>query len=80
MTFARKRKAGNFSDMDRGKTRPDNATSTLPLIPTTSEFGERELPDPILKTRAQWIKAGKFVWDPHPKNLLKGRANRGLSP
>jgi hypothetical protein len=44
MTFARKRKVGNFGDTDRGQTRPDNLTSTPVFFLTASNTREREFP------------------------------------
>jgi hypothetical protein len=44
MTFARKRKVGNFGDKDRGQTRPDNRTSTPVFFSTASNTREREFP------------------------------------
>jgi hypothetical protein len=39
MTFARKRKVGNFSDIDRGQTRFDNPTSNPRLLSNASGSG-----------------------------------------
>src|SRR3979490_795417 len=60
MTFARKRRVGSLSDIDRGQTRPNNPTSTPRLLSKASRTRERKLPGPPPKIRAEWIRRRKF--------------------
>jgi hypothetical protein len=61
MTLPRNRNVGSFADIDRGHARFDNPTSNPRLIPKNQQNRERELPDLVLKIRAEWIRAGKFA-------------------
>jgi hypothetical protein len=61
MTFPRNRKVGSFTDIDRGQTRFNNPTSNPRFRSENRENRERELPDPLLKTRAEWIKGRKLA-------------------
>src|SRR6266700_224921 len=65
MTLPRNRNVGSLTDIDCGQTRFDNPTSNPRLLPKNQQNRERELPDPVLKIRAEWIRAGKFAPNPH---------------
>jgi hypothetical protein len=65
MTLPRNRNVGSFTDIGRGHARFDNPTSNPRLLPKNQQNRERELPDPVLKIRAEWIRAGKFAPNPH---------------
>jgi hypothetical protein len=69
MTLPRNRNAGRFADMNRGHTRFDNPTSNPRLLPKNQQNRERELPDLVLKIRAEWIRAGKFASEPHAESM-----------
>jgi hypothetical protein len=69
MTLPRNRNVGSFADIDRGHARFDNPTSNPRLLPKNQQNRERELPDLVLKIRAEWIKAGKFASEPHAESL-----------
>src|SRR5258705_13047147 len=64
MTLPRNRNVGSFTDIGRGHARFDNPTSNPRLLPKNQQNRERELPDPVLKIRAEWIRAGKFAPNP----------------
>src|SRR5882757_1103670 len=57
MTLPRNRNVGSFTDIGRGHARFDNPTSNPRLVPKNQQNRERELPDPVLKIRAEWIRA-----------------------
>src|SRR5664279_1313147 len=59
MILARNRRVGSFSDTDCKPTPTLRPYSKL-------QHRERELPDPTLKIRAEWIMARKFGLDPYP--------------
>src|SRR6266487_6908379 len=61
MTLPRNRNVGSLTDIDRGHARFDNPTSNPRLLLKNQQNRERELPDPVLKIRAEWIRAGKFA-------------------
>src|ERR1017187_9332100 len=61
MTFARNRKVGSLSDIDRGQTRLDNPTSNPRLLSENRPNRQYRLPGPKRKTGAEWIKGRKFV-------------------
>ena len=46
------------------------------LLPKNQRNRERELPDPVLKIRAEWIRAGKFAPNPHAGAWLFLRDDR----
>ena len=60
MILPRNRKVGNFDDIDVDPARSDNPTATPRLRSENQRNRERERPDPLLKTRAEWIRVGKF--------------------
>src|SRR5436189_6116475 len=70
MTLPRNRKVGSLTDIDRGHARFDNPTSNPRLLPKNQQNRERELPDPVLKIRAQWIRAGKFAPNPRTESIV----------
>src|SRR5437899_9889101 len=76
MTLPRNRKVGSLTDIDRGHARFDNPTSNPRLLPKNQQNRERELPDPVLKIRAEWIRAGKFAPNPHAGAWLFLRDDR----
>jgi hypothetical protein len=39
------------------------------LLPKNQQNRERELPDLVLKIRAEWIRAGKFAPNPHAQSM-----------
>src|SRR5260370_7510852 len=61
MTLARNRNVGSLTDIDRGHARFDNPPPNPRLLPKNQQNRERELPDLLLKIRAEWIRAGKFA-------------------
>src|SRR6266436_7347534 len=69
MTLPRNRNVGSFADIDRGHARFDNPTSNPRLVPKNQQNRERELPDLVLKIRAEWIRAGKFASEPHAESM-----------
>jgi hypothetical protein len=69
MTLPRNRNVGRFTDIDCGQARFDNPTSNPRLLPKNQQNRERELPDPVLKIRAEWIRAGKFAPKPHAESM-----------
>jgi hypothetical protein len=69
MTFPRNRKVGSFGDIDFGHTRFSNPTSNPRLLPENHENRERPFPAPVLKTRAEWIRARKFARNPWARGL-----------
>jgi hypothetical protein len=69
MTLPRNRNVGSFKDIDCGRTRFDNPTSNPRLLPKNQQNRERELPDPVLKIRAEWIRPGKFAPEPHAESM-----------
>jgi len=69
MTLPRNRNVGSFADIDRGHARFDNPTSNPRLLPKNQQNRERELPDLVLKIRAEWIRAGKFASEPDSENM-----------
>src|SRR6266446_5088135 len=69
MTLPRNRNVGSLTDIDRGHARFDNPTSNTRLLPRNQQNRERELPDPVLKIRAEWIRAGKFAPQPRPESM-----------
>src|SRR6266576_2902125 len=78
MTLPRNRSVGSFTDIDRGQARFDNPTSNPRLLPKNQQNRERELPDLLLKIRAEWIRAGKFASEPHSQSARRqGRACPG---
>jgi len=76
MTLPRNRNVGSLMDIDRGHARFDNPTSNPRLLPKNQQNRERELPDPVLKIRAEWIRAGKFAPNPHAGAWLFLRDDR----
>jgi hypothetical protein len=50
--------------MDCGQTRFANTTSNPHLLPKNQQSRELELPDTMLKIRAESIRAGKFAPNP----------------
>src|SRR5256885_9409151 len=76
MTLPRNRNVGSLTDIDRGHARFDNPTSNPRLVPKNQQNRERELPDPVLKIRAEWIRAGKFAPNPHAGAWLFLRDDR----
>src|SRR5713101_52278 len=79
MTLPRNRNVGSLTDIDGGQTRFDNPTSNPRLLlPKNQQNRERELPDPVLKIRAEWIRAGKFAPEPHAESTRRhARARAG---
>src|SRR6266568_8011017 len=71
MTLPRNRNVGSLTDIDRGHARFDNPTSNPRLLPKNQQNRERELPDPVLKIRAEWIRAGKFAPNPHAESTRR---------
>jgi hypothetical protein len=69
MTLPRNRNVGSFTDIDCGQTRFDNPTSNPRLLSKNQQNRERELPDPVLKIRAEWIRPGKFAPKPHAESM-----------
>src|SRR5439155_6012828 len=76
MTLPRNRNVGSLTDIDRGHARFDNPTSNPRLLLKNQQNRERELPDPVLKIRAEWIRAGKFAPNPHAGAWLFLRDDR----
>src|SRR5205809_7231116 len=71
MTLLRNRNVGSLTDIDCGQTRFDNPTSNPRLLPKNQQNRERELPDPVLKIRAEWIRAGKFAPNPRAESIRR---------
>jgi hypothetical protein len=46
----------------------DNPTSNPRLLLKNQQNRKRELPDLVLKIRAEWIRAGKFASEPHAES------------
>jgi hypothetical protein len=69
MTLPRNRNVGSFADIDRGHARFANPTSNPRRLPKNQQNRERELPDLVLKIRAEWIRAGKFASEPDSENM-----------
>jgi hypothetical protein len=69
MTLPRNRNVGSFADIDRGHARFANPTSNPRLLRKNQQNRERELPDLVLKIRAEWIRAGKFASGPHAESM-----------
>src|SRR5882757_5228966 len=65
MILARNRNVGSLTDIDCGQTRFDSPTRTPVVLPIPSRNRERELPDSMLKPRAEWIRGRKFAPSPH---------------
>src|ERR1700680_112704 len=66
MTLPRNRNVGSLAAIHCGQPRFDNPTSNPVLLAGNRHNRERELPDPVLKIRAEWIRAGKFAPNRHP--------------
>ena len=67
MTLPRNRNVGSLTAaIHCGQPRFDNPNSNPVLLAGNQHNRERELPDPVLKIRAEWIRAGKFAPNRHP--------------
>src|ERR1700694_2663734 len=76
MTLPRNRNVGSFTDIDCGQTRFDNPTSNPRLLSENQQNRERQLPEPVLKIRAEWIKARKFAPNSRPERMGVARHAR----
>src|SRR3981081_2081181 len=64
MILPRNRNVGSLTDIDCGQTRFDSPTRTPIVLPIPSRNRKRELPDSMLKTRAEWIRGRKLAPSP----------------